>query len=285
MAGLTAARQLARASNQVRVFDKARGAGGRTSTWRHESDAFDHGAQYFTARQDAFVEAVRGWEDAGVIERWPVLDDEQVRYRGTPNMVSLCEHLADGLKVRTKVRITRMTCGADGWELRDSNGDWFGPFESVVVAVPAPQATKLLEPVPELAQRVAAVEMESCWAGMFQFDEPLGPTFDGAFVEREQMSWMARRDGPKGESWVLHSEPGWEPEDALFAGPDGLAVLRATLESAPAHLRDGGQIILEIGLGQDSEVEQLAERSGRYSRPEWRNDYQGTRRVFCAHKV
>ncbi len=77
----------------------------------------------------------------------------------------------------------------------------------------------------------------------------------------------------------------WEPEDALFAGPDGLAVLRATLESAPAHLRDGGQIILEIGLGQDSEVEQLAERSGRYSRPEWRNDYQGTRRVFCAHKV
>jgi predicted NAD/FAD-dependent oxidoreductase len=224
MAGLAASRVLERSGRSVIVFDKGRGVGGRMSSRRR---VFDHGAQYFTARHDAFVEAVRGWEEAGIVERWPQLDDEQVRYRGTPNMVSLCEYLADGLKVRAKVRITRMMCGADGWELRDSNGDWFGPFESVVVAVPAPQAAKLLEPVPELAQRVAAVEMESCWAGMFQFDEPLGPTFDGAFVEREQMSWMARRDGPQGESWVLHSEPGWEPEDAL---PELRAALAALLE-------------------------------------------------------
>ncbi|MHC4940525.1 MAG: NAD(P)/FAD-dependent oxidoreductase [Planctomycetota bacterium] len=223
IAGLSLARVLTDAGRGVVLFDKGRAAGGRMSTRRK---LFDHGAQYFTARDASFAGAVGEWEEAGVVERWPQLDDGETRYRGAPHMASLCEHLAEGLAVRSRRRIVRMVCGADGWELQESGGDWFGPFESVVVAIPAPQAAELLDPVPELAQRVAAVEMEPCWAGMFLFEEPLGESFDGRFVDREGMAWVARREGPQGESWVIHAQPDWDPGDAL---PDLRAALARVL--------------------------------------------------------
>ena len=58
LAGLRVAHRLAEAGAQVRVFEKARGAGGRMSTRRTDFGAFDHGAQYFTARDPRFREQV-----------------------------------------------------------------------------------------------------------------------------------------------------------------------------------------------------------------------------------
>jgi release factor glutamine methyltransferase len=77
----------------------------------------------------------------------------------------------------------------------------------------------------------------------------------------------------------------WEPRDALFAGPDGLSVLREVLNRAHRHLASGGHLVLEVGLGQDQAMETMAGEAGAYSAPEWRNDYQGIRRVFCVHKL
>ena len=51
MAGAAAARRLAEAGLDVRVFDKGRGIGGRMATRRTEAGArFDHGAQFFRAK-------------------------------------------------------------------------------------------------------------------------------------------------------------------------------------------------------------------------------------------
>lgn len=223
IAGLCVARALSRAGRTVVVFDKGREVGGRMSTRR---GLFDHGAQYFTVRDRAFGEAVATWEAAGVIARGPHLEDDQQRFRGAPGMDALTRHLADGLAVRSRVRIARIACGANGWELADAAGDWFGPFESVAVAVPAPQAVPLLEPLPDFAQRVAAVEMDPCWAGMFLFEEPLGPEFDGQFPDREGMAWMARRATPRGEAWVLHADPEWT---RAHLEDDALPLMRAAL--------------------------------------------------------
>ena len=53
LSGLVVAEKL-QSVGTVEVFDKSRGAGGRMST-RYAGDyEFDHGAQYFTARSDAF---------------------------------------------------------------------------------------------------------------------------------------------------------------------------------------------------------------------------------------
>ena len=58
MAGLSCARALIAAGQNVDLFDKGRGPGGRMSTRRMETPIgeirWDHGAQFFTARDDRF---------------------------------------------------------------------------------------------------------------------------------------------------------------------------------------------------------------------------------------
>ncbi len=42
----------------------------------------------------------------------------------------------------------------------------------------------------------------------------------------------------------------WEPGSALFAGPDGLDVVRRIVGSASRYMEDGGLLVVEIGAGQ-----------------------------------
>ncbi len=49
----------------------------------------------------------------------------------------------------------------------------------------------------------------------------------------------------------------WEPHQALFAGPDGLAHIRHLVEAAPGWVRPGGWLVLEIGADQGASVKRL----------------------------
>ncbi len=55
---------------------------------------------------------------------------------------------------------------------------------------------------------------------------------------------------------------GYEPHSALFAGPDGLKVIRRLLDGAAAHLAGGGRLVVEFGFGQDAEIVRLARAAG-----------------------
>jgi release factor glutamine methyltransferase len=50
----------------------------------------------------------------------------------------------------------------------------------------------------------------------------------------------------------------WEPRGALAGGPDGTALLRALLAQAPAHLRPGGAVMLEMDPRQRREIDGAA---------------------------
>ena len=53
-----------------------------------------------------------------------------------------------------------------------------------------------------------------------------------------------------------------EPARALFAGPDGFDAIRTIVAAAPAHLRPGGGLVLEIGFDQGAAVADLMEAAG-----------------------
>ena len=57
----------------------------------------------------------------------------------------------------------------------------------------------------------------------------------------------------------LQPEVLWEPREALDGGPDGLAVISRLLREAPAKLKPGGAIMLEIDPDQAEPLRDLAE--------------------------
>lgn len=54
----------------------------------------------------------------------------------------------------------------------------------------------------------------------------------------------------------------FEPRDALASGADGLDAIRAIVAGAPAHLRDGGWLLVEHGWEQGAAVRALFDAAG-----------------------
>lgn len=67
---------------------------------------------------------------------------------------------------------------------------------------------------------------------------------------------------PTGERETLSREVAHDPEMALFAGPEGLDLLRRFLPAVRPHLAPRGWLALEIGATQGAEVMALAQSSG-----------------------
>jgi len=77
----------------------------------------------------------------------------------------------------------------------------------------------------------------------------------------------------------------YEPANALFAGPDGLAVIRRMIPAAEARLKTGGSLIFEIGDGQDAAVGELIAAAPGLKMVALRNDLQGIPRTIVAERV
>ena len=76
----------------------------------------------------------------------------------------------------------------------------------------------------------------------------------------------------------------YEPALALFAGPDGLHVIRRLVQQAPARLRAGGVLIFEFGFGQAEAVEELISRTPGLRMIELRRDLQNIPRSALSRR-
>jgi release factor glutamine methyltransferase len=75
-----------------------------------------------------------------------------------------------------------------------------------------------------------------------------------------------------------------EPGVALFAGDDGLLVIRRLVEQSAAHLEPGGFLMIEFGFGQDMEIELLISEAPGLTLIELRRDLQGIPRTAIARR-
>ncbi|QIB50890.1 NAD(P)/FAD-dependent oxidoreductase [Pseudomonas sp. OIL-1] len=254
LAGVSAASALREDDHQVFVFDKSRGCGGRLSSKRTPMGGFDLGAQYFTARDSRFRHALQHWLDSGWVAEWtPRLycyddtglhesPDDQQRFVGLPGMSALPRQLLADVTLTSQTHIERLHPVEPGqWMLEDKTGVTHGPFDRVVVAVPAPQAVVLLEPAPTLQQTVAQISMSPTWTLAVAFDQPLATSVDACFVRGGPLDWVSRNSSKPGrhgsDSWVVHSTPAWAA-DHLEASP----------ESVTAHLLEALSEVLGTAL-------------------------------------
>jgi len=235
LAGLSCAGKLQAAGHIVTVFEKSRAASGRMSTKRGTSDQGDDwqcdtGTQYFTARSAAFRAEVQRWQAAGIAAEWhpeiavfgsfnltpPKPEASPVtRYVGYPRMTSPARYLAETLTVSTGTTVQALRRNNSQWQLCSAEQGWLNAcFDAVVLAVPAPQAIPLLQPVHAgLADIATSAPMRGSWALMLRYNKPLQLGFDAAFVNSGPLRWIAQNSHKPGRHgqhcWLLHADAEW----------------------------------------------------------------------------
>lgn len=258
MAGVACARTLVQAGCRVTLIEKSRGFGGRMATRRTEFGSFDHGAQYFTARDSRFARVLLDAQD--IVRPWSVstvriLDalghvlasappPKEPHYVAKPGMSSLVGYWAEplaeperfgGLAARTLlqhrvVRIERDALDKTRWQLRtddlsvpgETGQEVLGGFDQVVLAMPHPQAADLLKAsdlAPALQSRLEKVSVAPCWTLMVAFPNASQPGMSSFGPH-----WNAARSTHHRISWLARegSKPGRSSIErwTIHASPD-----------------------------------------------------------------
>ena len=253
VAGAAAARALKDAGHAVVLFDKGRGPGGRLSTRREGEARFDHGAPYFTVRDERFARWARAWWQERVVTDWTPVSLSPIggegggegkkpspRLIGMPGNSALVSRLHHDLDVRFSVQVGELARDAERWRLKDTAGASLGEYDVTVVALPAPQAAALVDPTSfALASRLREVPFEACWAVLLGFDAATGVEWD---LQDDGVGPLARlwRDSSKpdrrvdggGERWVLHASPEWSARHLEASAEDVTAMLLDAFFSA-----------------------------------------------------
>ncbi|MEM1129411.1 MAG: FAD-dependent oxidoreductase [Pseudomonadota bacterium] len=229
LAGLTLASDLVRSGADVLLLEKSRGLGGRMATRRTDTGTFDHGAQFLDPETAEFRDFLMDAVAAGAAAEWDGLSKAKV-YVGVPGMSGLVSSIAQGLRVRFQVEVAAVEANAGTWSLKDSEGRALAASRRLVLAVPAPQAQRLLGAHP-MAKDLSVAAYTPCWTLMAAFADPL-PLPKVLRDADPVLPWIARDNSKPGrtaeyETWVVQAAADWSA---------------ANLERERAEIRD---ILLE----------------------------------------
>lgn len=256
LAGAAAARSLADAGMRVRVLDKGRGPGGRLSSRRTPTGAFDHGAGVVQATTPAF----RAWLEmetrAGRAAPWAG------GWVGVPGMNALLAGLLDGLDVRWSAAVAALRREVAGWSALGADGTVIAMAPRLVLAVPAPQAVALLltggagMAAEGLVEALGAVRYVPAWAALIEVEpgSPLGGPTKGHDGIVDTLHRQADKPGRADVGhWVLVATASWS-EVHLEDSPD---VISPKLSAA---------FIAATGI-MDGAIRHVSAHRWRYARP------------------
>ncbi len=230
MAGVACAAGLRSAGLKVVLFDKSRGVGGRLAT-RRVADAvtgsalygLDHGAPAFAARQPRFKAWLARAEARGVVQRWRPRLHSAWPQRAEPelwvpqgDMPALARHFLADVPMHLQQTVQRLERSAQGWWLHSAEGQRFGPFAQVMLAMPPAQAAALVAVHHDgWADTLAVTRMLPCWT-LMACTQALDWPWDAAEPEHGPLARVLRNDRKPGRhtpeglaTWVAHATPEW----------------------------------------------------------------------------
>ncbi|SMF77287.1 NAD(P)/FAD-dependent oxidoreductase [Pseudobacteriovorax antillogorgiicola] len=213
---------------QLAFYEKARGVGGRMShRFVNGVGDFDHGAQFFTARDPEFKSVLEPYLKLGLILPWEAklayLKEsgeieparKEARYvASTAN--SLVKELLQGASIKTRTRITSLRKDGPQWYLVSENDEDLGPFDYVITTAPSVQSQAILGDHWQLS---ILPPMKPCFCVMLGLSPETNLAWQGAFVKDPILSWFASNNskGRKAdelcltlhgaEEWSSHYEP------------------------------------------------------------------------------
>lgn len=246
IAGIACARTLREGGAEVRVLDRGRRLGGRLGERNYDvgdrlGRPVDTGGSYFTVSDPGFERVVEDWQARGLARPWTdtflaLSDDGETttsgptRWAAPAGLRGLVDDLATGLDVRSGVSVEQVDRKPSGLSV---DGE---PADAVVLAMPDPQARRLLGP--GLAAEAATLDLtfDPVLVLTTIWPERSWPDRDGVFVnDDEVLAWIADdglRRGDRAPVLVAHSTPDFARprlDDPMFAAAPMLERLRAVL--------------------------------------------------------
>ena len=224
LSGLSAARALQDAGHEVVVLDKGRGLGGRMATRRITSTdgliaTLDHGAQFFTARDETFTSLVAQWISDDVVRQWCRgfgTDDGHSRYVVNNGMTALTKHLAHGIDVRTSTLVFAVKpCSSDTQQwtvIIDDNSRI--DCDAVVMTCPLPQSYSITVSTGiELPPELLMTDYDRTIGLLAVLDGPSAIPAPGGLQNPDDVfSWIGDNEA-KGISAIpavtFHANPAW----------------------------------------------------------------------------
>ncbi|GEL17873.1 NAD(P)/FAD-dependent oxidoreductase [Pseudonocardia asaccharolytica] len=199
IAGVACALELRAAGVAVRVLDRAPVVGGRMASRELHGRVVDYGAAYFTVRDREFADVVAHWQARGLARPWTaelaVLDaggrghsPGPMRWAAPGGLRSLVADLAAGLDLQLGHEVRRVGPGpvVDG-----------EPADAVVLAMPDPQAVRLLDPASPAAACVTGRAWHPVLAVAAGFPEREWADLPAAFVNDHPVLSLVADDGDR----------------------------------------------------------------------------------------
>ena len=192
IAGLSAARAIHQKGHAVLVLDKGRRIGGRCATKRVDGFTFNHGAQFFTTKDESFTNIAKQASAQEAVTSWSFGHDRAC-YIGAPTMRDFPQMLADGLRVRQSVKITTIEKQDGLYRLIDDEAEDYYAHR-LILTPPAPQSAALLETLsPLLANTAKMAHYDPCWTVMVGLHSPC----DGRALplrDKAPIGWASAED-------------------------------------------------------------------------------------------
>ena len=250
LSGITAARSLQAKGHKVIVLDKGRGLGGRMATRRISTSdgltaVFDHGAQFFTVRDQQFQKLVDEWITDGIVREWCrgfVAEDGHPRYVVNNGMTALTKHIAQNLDVRTSTLVFAVKpCDADPkkWTVVIDDNSRID-CDAVVMTCPLPQSYSLTVTTGvELPQDLLLTDYDRTIGLLAVLDGPSAVPAPGGIQNPDDVfSWIGDNQA-KGISSIpaitFHANPTWSSAHWDDSLEDGLALVT---QAAQKYLGD-----------------------------------------------
>ncbi len=240
--GLAAAHVLRDDGHDVTLYEASGAVGGRATTRARAGFIYDHGAQYIKQgapssvafitqrfRTPDLINIEKGvwiFDQAGHIQKGDPAQNAEPRWSYRNGLISLPHRMAEDLNIVYNTPITRLQLDQQRWTLHSQNGQASAAFSHVLVTLPAPQATDLMQAsqCPQELQDTALAHLRAA-----RYNPLLSVALGYRARPRTRPYYaLVNTDKAHAISWLA-----WEHEKAPERAPAGTGLLIAQM--APSY--------------------------------------------------
>ena len=152
ISGATIANSLSK-KYSLDVYDKARGAGGRSSNKKlSKNESFDHGVQYISPKSTQFKKFIKNLLTKKIVKKWPGKhlflntdkkeDKKHIKIIGKKGNNAISKHLLKDIDCNFNSEVVKIFNNNKIWEVSFSDGSK-KLYKSLILTCPFPQLKKL----------------------------------------------------------------------------------------------------------------------------------------------